>query len=81
MVLPEGPRLGSHDVAHDFFLAATAKGSASDQQFVEHNPQAENIAAAVDVVPFTPRLFGTRRSVALTSGFQSWAQPVQQPLP
>ena len=51
--------LETHHLVHKLRLRIRTERLASDQQFVEDDAQAENVAAAIDPVPFAACLFRT----------------------
>ncbi len=56
--LTRGARFLKNDLLQHFVLGLTSKRRATDEQFVEDESQAENVAAPVDPVTFAPGLLG-----------------------
>ena len=59
VVLPGRAGLEARDLLQQFRLRVGTERLASDQQFVEDHAQAEDVAAAIDPMPFATSLFGT----------------------
>lgn len=74
IVFPGRARFRGGDLHHQFVGTTTVERPLSGEQFVEHNPQTEDIAPAVEPMPFAAGLLGTH--IGRSTGDMSFGEKI-----